>query len=130
MSDPKKASLVTVWIIAGGLLTPLCGLWFSCGCDWPWGGFFMACNAIVKNTAPPHCPWCVHPVMAAVSIGISLVASTIATSKVGNFSSKSYAARLYRIAVGTAVFVSTLSTGAWVGALATGYPLFLGMRLS
>ena len=130
MSDPKRASIVGTWAIAAGLVTPLCGLWFSCGCDWPWNEFFWACNAIVKNTPPPHCPWCVYQLTAVMSIGVGLVLGTFAAWNVRACLSNAYAAILYRTGIGTAVFVGVLFLGGWLTALATIYPAFLGLRVN
>lgn len=129
MSDSRKASIVVTLAIGGGLVTPLCGLWFSCGCDWPWNGFFSACNAIMKDAAPPHCPWCVHPLIAAMSIGISLAAGTLAAWRVFPVPANVSAASLYRSGLGVVVVISVLFLGGWLTVIGNTYPSFLGIRL-
>jgi len=119
MRDPKPHSVVATWATAAVLVAPLCGASFGCGCDWPWAKFFWACNAIVHNTPPPHCPWCTHPLTAILSIGISLAAGTWATRKLPASFSSGAAEILYRSSFGVAGFVGALLLGAWLTALAT-----------
>ena len=111
MINPKRLSLLSSWIIDLGLVTPLCGLWFSCGCDWPWNGLFMACNAITKTTPPPHCPWCVYPLTAILSIAIGLAAGTRVALKAYPCPLNRVAATLYRSAVSAAAFVGGTVSG-------------------
>jgi len=128
--DPQIVpAIVTSWGTASVLVTPLCGLWFSCGCGWPWGDFFFACNAIV-NTPVPHCPWCVDSLTAITSIGVSLAAGALAAWKIRPSASNAFVGILYRSGVGTAIFVDVLFMAGWLTALATGYPSFLGIRLN
>jgi len=108
-----RVSIFSTWAIALGLVTPLCGLWFSCGCDWPWKGLFIACNAIMKSTPPPHCPWCVYPLTAILSIGISLAVGSLVAWNVHPSKPNRVAAILYRSGVGTAAFVGMLFLGGW-----------------
>ncbi len=130
MINPARVSVFGTWVIALGLVTPLCGLWFSCGCHWPWNGLFMTCNAIVKATPQPHCPWCVYPLAATMSIGISLATGALVACRVHASPSNRVAAILYRSGVGTTAFVGVLFLGGWLSALATAYPSFLGLRLN
>jgi hypothetical protein len=123
-------SVFILWAVAGILVTPLCGLFFSCGCDWPWNGLFMACDAILNITPPPHCPWCVIPLAATLSIGSGLVAATLAAWKIRNCPWNRHAEILYRSGVGLAVFASVLFQGGWLTALASAHPSFLGMGLN
>lgn len=67
MNPLRVPAIAASWGTAIVLVTPLCGLWFSCGCDWPWVNFFFVCNAIV-NTPIPHCPWCVDSLTAATCL--------------------------------------------------------------
>lgn len=129
MRIQEKTAILGTWIIAGILVTPLCGQWFSCGCDWPWGSLFWTCNAIVHNTPPPHCPWCTHPLAALLSIGGSLAAGTLAAWKGRVPPANDAVATLYRTGIGTATCVCALFLSGWLTALATAYPTFLGMGL-
>lgn len=129
MNPLRAPAIAASWGTAIVLVTPLCGLWFSCGCDWPWVNFFFVCNAIV-NTPIPHCPWCVDSLTAATSIGFSIAASSLAAWKFRPTVSNALVRILYRSGVGTAVFVGALLIAGWLTALATGYPSFLGMRLN
>jgi hypothetical protein len=129
MSDPRKTQVVLNGVVAAVSVTPLCGLWFSCGCDWPWGDFFTACDAILKNTPPPHCPWCVHPLTALISIALSLAAGTLAVRKVPALQSNACAEFLYGTGIGAAVFTGVLLLSGWLSALVTAHPAFLGVSL-
>lgn len=129
MIASKRASVVIHWAIAAGLLTPLCGLWFSCGCQWPWRGLFLACDAILKTTPPPHCPWCVHPLTAAIGVVVSLAAGTLAIRRLPALSSNVWAEMLYRTATSAGVFIAVLFLSGWLSALVTGHPSFLGIGL-
>ncbi|MGH8552003.1 MAG: hypothetical protein ACRERS_01790 [Methylococcales bacterium] len=40
-------------------VTPLCGLLFRCGCDWPWFGLMAQCNFFEPRTIH-RCPFCEH----------------------------------------------------------------------
>lgn len=130
MRTPKHLSVAVVGIIAAVILTPLCGLWFSCGCDWPWERFFMACNALVKNAPTPHCPWCVYPMAAVMSIGIGSLSTLLATWRCRELPGSAGISMLYRCGIGTAVFVGVLMLAGWFTALATHHPSFLGLGLS
>jgi hypothetical protein len=123
-------SVFILWAVAGILVTPLCGLFFSCGCDWPWNGLFMACDAILDNTPPPHCPWCVNPLAATLSIGSALAVGTLVAWKIRNGPWNRHVEILYRPVVGVAVFASVLFLGGWLAALASSHPSFLGMGLN
>ena len=90
----------------------------------------MVCTAIIKNSPPPHCPWCVYPLTAIMGIGMSLAAGTLFAWKAHDSSPNRVAANLYRSGVGTAAFVGVLFLGGWLSALATAYPFFLGVSLN
>lgn len=51
---------------------PLCDLLFACGCTWPWAGGLRHCN--IHDASGPHCPWCVYPASADLSLATLLVA--------------------------------------------------------
>lgn len=48
------------------LITPICGLLFACGCDWPGKGLADRCNYF-DVAATRHCPWCSNPVIGAIA---------------------------------------------------------------
>jgi len=108
------------------LTTPLCGYWFSCGCAWPWQGLFWLCDAVLGTKALPHCPWCVHPVAAALSIGSGFLLGGWVVWKIPG--SRAEAAR--RTALGILVFVLVLAAGGWMTAMSTHHPHFLGLPRS
>ena len=48
----------------------VCGWLYGCGCRSLWAGAAEACN--IHHDAPPHCPWCVHPLAGG---GIAYIAA-------------------------------------------------------
>ncbi|MBS1214331.1 MAG: hypothetical protein H6R26_2948 [Proteobacteria bacterium] len=128
MTDRRWVSVAAFWTIAALLVTPLCGIWFSCGCDWPWDRFFLACNAVVDNAPLPHCPWCTHPFAAVLSIGLAIGAGSLAAWNGPAWPASPGVKILHWLGV-TATFAGVLSVAGWLTAIATGYPTFLGMTL-
>jgi hypothetical protein len=57
MRNPSLAALAVVAVFALIAITPLCGLMFDCGCDWPWNGLHHHCNVFDAH-AKLKCPWC------------------------------------------------------------------------
>ena len=123
-------SVFILWVVAGIIVTPLCGVFFSCGCDWPWNGLFMACNAILNNTPSPHCPWCVNPLMAITSIGSALTAATLTAWKIRNRPRNRQGEILYRSGFAVAIFASVLFLGGWLTALISSHPSFISGLLT
>ncbi len=89
----------------------------------------MACDAILNNRPPPHCPWCVNPLAATLSIGSALTVGTLAAWKIRNCPRNLHGEILYRSGFVAAVFISVLVLSAWLTALATAHPSFLGIGL-
>lgn len=93
-------------IISLILITPLCGLLFQCGCDWPWLGLDAQCN-YHKPYAVNKYPWCVSLITGVFSIGLAIVsgiyALMISTNKM--LIQQPVNAILTRVLLGVAVFV-------------------------
>jgi hypothetical protein len=80
---PAKSRLVTGLLVIGGvllLITPVCGLLFACGCNWPGKGLADRCNYF--DVAAIHrCPWCSDPALGAIAallaiaVGLGVVQS-------------------------------------------------------
>jgi hypothetical protein len=66
------ATLITTLII----VTPLCGLLFQCGCDWPWSGLDVGCN-FYKPGADHQCPWCASMMAGIFSTGIAIICGVL-----------------------------------------------------
>ncbi len=62
-----SVTLMTTLII----VTPLCGLIFLCGCDWPWSGLDARCN-FYRADAEHQCPWCASLVTGLLSTGLAI----------------------------------------------------------
>lgn len=65
---PAAITAVFAWLV----VTPACGGWFGCGCDWPWNGLFIHCT--VLRGIRPACPWCEHPALGLASLALPLSA--------------------------------------------------------
>jgi hypothetical protein len=68
------ATLVTTIII----VTPLCGVLFQCGCNWPWLGLEAGCN-FYKPGADHQCPWCASMITGVFSTGLSILCGVLTT---------------------------------------------------
>lgn len=66
------ATLITTLII----VTPLCGLLFQCGCDWPWSGLDAGCN-FYKPGADHQCPWCASMLTGIFSTGLAIISGVL-----------------------------------------------------
>jgi hypothetical protein len=66
------AILITTLII----VTPLCGLLFQCGCDWPWLGLDARCN-YYQPGADHQCPWCASMITGISSTGLAIISSVL-----------------------------------------------------
>lgn len=71
-----RMRVIACGVVLGGLtfvgLLPLCDLLFDCGCSWPWTGGLAHCN--IHEAGVPHCPWCVYPRSADLSLAALLCA--------------------------------------------------------
>ena len=47
------------------LFTDWCAVVFECGCRSIWNGGAEFCN--IHAAAPPHCPWCAHPILGGAT---------------------------------------------------------------
>jgi hypothetical protein len=65
--NPSRAALAVVMVFALIAITPLCGLTFDCGCDWPWNGLHHRCN-VFDPAAKLKCPWCDSKVAGTLSM--------------------------------------------------------------
>ncbi len=127
---PDWTVLALTGSVAGLLLTPLCGSWFSCGCDWPWAGLYIHCNALQAGAPEPHCPWCVHPLVAVTAIGFAALIALLAVMAVCALRADRSAAMLLAWSSGIAAFTLALAFTGWITAILTHHPSFLGMPLS
>lgn len=130
---PAKPAWTVLALTAGAaalLLTPLCGLWFSCGCDWPWSGLHTHCNALRAGAPEPHCPWCVNPMVAGAAIGFAALIASLAVMAVCALPARRSAAMLLAWGSGIAAFTLALAFAGWITAILTDHPSFLGMPLS
>jgi len=123
-SKQKRLAAMVVLIIELISITPLCGVLFQCGCDWPWLGLDANCNFHQSNIKQ-QCPWCVSMVTGVLSTSLAIVA--------GLFSSRLSIIRLSnqqgnkeiltRVLVGISAFFLMAIITATLAALWQGHPL-------
>jgi hypothetical protein len=109
------------------IITPLCGLIFQCGCDWPWSGLDTRCN-FYKPEADHQCPWCASMVTGIFSTGLAIISGAL-TAMVPSFPLAVYRTEnevALRILVGLTVFVLMAILTAGLAALWQNYSLGVG----
>jgi hypothetical protein len=77
---PRMLPIAAVILFTLFIVTPLCGEFFRCGCDWPWNGLFLLCHS-VRGVAP-GCPWCEHPALGLAALALP-IATGIAGARLG-----------------------------------------------
>jgi len=58
------------------IVTPLCGLLFQSGCDWPWLGLDAGCN-FYKPGAEHQCPWCASMITGIFLTGLAIISGVL-----------------------------------------------------
>lgn len=133
-SPEKKLSALITLLISLIVITPLCGLLFQCGCDWPWLGLDSNCN-FHKSNEQYHCPWCASMFTGIFSTGLAIMSGVLATSIPKKFSTLSFIKNCSRneIAIrmlsGLSIFFLIAILTASVAAIWQKYPLGLGSYL-
>jgi hypothetical protein len=121
-SSPSLAAITAVVIFSLIAITPLCGLMFDCGCDWPWHGLHRHCNVFDAHTEL-KCPWCDSRVAGALSMFAVFGASSFVAYRAAEVTASANARFTIGVLAGALTFhLSSLAT-AMLAALATGYPL-------
>jgi hypothetical protein len=122
------ATLITTLI----LITPLCGLLFQCGCNWPWLGLDDRCN-FYQTAEKHHCPWCASKITGLLSIGLAIIGGVLTTMTVALplVVNRSLTEVAVRIALGLTIFVLVALLTGGFAAIGQNYPLGVGfvMRL-
>ncbi len=119
------AATVLTLALALVVVTPLCGALFRCGCTWPWAGLDRHCN-VHDPDDPAHCPWCVHPRVAATTFAVSATLGVVAAWGLPVARRRPRFALAARTGAGLVVYAFASALGAWWIARAVGYPHFLG----
>ena len=120
------ATLITTLII----VTPLCGLIFQCGCDWPWLGLDVGCN-FYKPRTEHQCPWCASMITGIFSTGLAII-SGVLTAMVPSLPlaiDRPVNEVALRTLLGLTVFVLVAILTAGLAALWQNYSLGLGSFL-
>lgn len=121
----------TVTLIASLIIvTPLCGLLFQCGCNWPWSGLDAGCN-YYKPDADYQCPWCASMITGLFSTGLSITSGvlTAMTLLLPLGKNRSVNEVAIRTILGLTVFVLAAMLTAGLAALWGNYPLGVGSFL-
>jgi hypothetical protein len=122
IGTPSIAAVTAVVAFGFIAITPLCGLMFDCGCDWPWFGLHHHCN-IFEEQAKLKCPWCDSTVAGALSMLSVFGASSFVAYRAAAVSATVNAKFTIGVLAGAVTFhLASLATGV-LSALATGYPL-------
>ena len=87
IGTPSIAAVTAVVVFALIAITPLCGLMFDCGCDWPWSGLYHHCN-FFDALAKLKCPWCNNVAADALSMLAVFGASVFAAYRAASVSSE------------------------------------------
>ncbi|WP_031433005.1 hypothetical protein [Methylomarinum vadi] len=110
-------------------VTPLCGFFFQCGCDWPWLGLDSGCN-YYRSASLYRCPWCVSLTSGIVSAGLAVIAAVLTSIALPTFVRQPLYDMVIRIVFALSAFAMVaLVTAAWA-AWVQAYPLGIGRYLS
>jgi hypothetical protein len=119
IGTPSIAAATAVVVFALIAITPLCGLMFDCGCDWPWSGLYHHCN-FFDALAKLKCPWCNNVAAGALSMLAVFGASIFAAYRASSVANARFT---IGVLAGAVTFhLVSLATGV-LAALFTGYPL-------
>ena len=122
----KRWSAINIMLIIAIIITPLCGLLFQCGCDWPWLELDSKCNFYAPY-AEHKCPWCVSIVTAVLSIGLAATVGIYFAINLLSLSSQNTINQIViRTMAGVMVFVLVATVNASLVALLHDYPLGIG----
>lgn len=126
-SNARTISGIAVLISTVISVTPLCGLLFQCGCDWPWAGLDAKCN-FYKPGAHHHCPWCASPITGIFSTGLAITGGvlTAMTPALPLCKYRTVNKIAIRILVGLTVFLLMAILTAGLAALGQNYSLGVG----
>jgi hypothetical protein len=69
---PFNAAGLALGVVESLVFTPLCGVLFACGCDWPWNDLDAHCN-FHNAKSLESCPWCVSLLTGGLTflVGVS-----------------------------------------------------------
>lgn len=93
----------------------VCDLVFDCGCRSLWNGAAADCN--IHREAPPHCPWCAHPLAGG---GTAFLAAALAEWAIV-FGSMGGLGLLWRALLALAAFPLASGLAGWLAGLFFGY---------
>lgn len=128
IGKPRQCwSAINTLVIAVIIITPLCGLLFQCGCDWPWSGLDSHCN-FYKPYAQHHCPWCASMTTGVLSTGLAIIAGVLTAIQSQNLlNSGNFATEVsIRTTIGIVVLILIAILSAAIAALLQAYPLGIG----
>jgi len=126
-SKEKQKAMMIGLILTLTAITPLCGLLFQCGCDWPWSGLVSHCNYYQKH-ATHSCPWCASMITGVLSVGLAIGLSLGGAISRFIFLQRQHAMTeiLLRVIFALILFALTATLTAALAANWQAYPLGIG----
>lgn len=126
ISEVRYLSAGVTLLVTLIVVTPLCGLLFQCGCDWPWAGLDSGCN-YYQADAEYRCPWCASMITGIIATGGAVMAavlmSGVKSERLIAWPGKEIAIRIF---AGLAVFIVMAVLAAVIAAWWQDYPLGIG----
>ncbi len=122
-ASSKKCAAAINLVIAAIVITPLCGLLFQCGCNWPWNGLNDFCN-YYHPEAIHKCPWCSSLVSGLFSCSISILAGIWVS--ISDFPSTTGKTLISRLFSGFFAFLIMAALTAIIAAYLQDYPEGIG----
>ena len=80
MNPGSLSRIAVTGIVSAIAITPLCGVFFGCGCTWPVIGFTDHCN-VYDQAATLVCPWCKDLILGTVITLLSITVGIIVASQ-------------------------------------------------
>lgn len=125
--EPKYVAGGVTLVVTLLILTPLCGLLFQCGCDWPWLGLHTGCN-FYREDVRFRCPWCESMVTGVIASGVAIIGAVLtAVSRLSALSgAKPVKECIIRVSLAVSVFITVAVLAALIAAAQQAYPLGVG----
>lgn len=128
--EPKYVAGGVTLAVTLLILTPLCGLLFQCGCDWPWLGLHTGCNYF-REDVRFRCPWCESMVTGVIASGVAIPGAVLtAVCRLSVLSvAKPVNECVIRISLALSVFITVAVLAALIAAAQQTYPIGVGRYL-
>ncbi|MGR9052249.1 MAG: hypothetical protein ACU84J_06335 [Gammaproteobacteria bacterium] len=126
----RTIAAAAVFALVVATITPLCGLLFQCGCDWPGFGLDAGCN-YYRAHAVHRCPWCASLATGILSVVLAVGTGVAVAGGIPGMNRDSRASIIvFRILGGLSAFVAVAVLAAAYSAFEQHYPLGIGYFFS